>query len=118
MFIVEGELGVGKTVMVKGIAEVLGVQNIISPTFVVYYEYKTSDKNTKLLYHFDLYQLKDPEEFKYLHINNLLKPNTFLCFEWGEKTGEIIDELKKKAKITYIKMEYINEKERKISVRN
>lgn len=116
VFIIEGELGVGKTVMVKGIAENLGVSNIISPTFVVYYEYETSDKEIKLLYHFDLYQVQEPEEFRYLHIEKLLKPATFLCFEWGEKTGEIIELLKVKAKIVYVKMEYVNEKERKITV--
>ncbi len=102
--------------MVKGISEMLGIQNIISPTFVVYYEYKTSVKDIKLLYHFDLYQIQDKEEFKDLHIEDLLKPNTFLCFEWGEKTGEIIDVIKRKAKIIYITMKYVNEKKREIKV--
>lgn len=116
VFIIEGELGVGKTVMVKGIAEMLGIHNIISPTFVVYYEYKTSIRDIKLLYHFDLYQLEDPEEFKHLGIENLLKPNMLLCFEWGEKTGEIINKLKQKARMLYISMKYINENEREIKI--
>ncbi len=114
--IIEGELGVGKTIMVKGIAERLGIGNIVSPTFVIYYEYKVTGQNVKFLYHFDLYQLQDAEEFKYLHIENLLKPYVLLCFEWGEKTGEIIEMLKKKAKIVHIRMEYISEKERRVKV--
>ncbi len=118
VFIIEGELGVGKTVMVKGIAELFEVHNIISPTFVVYYEYKISVPNIKLFYHFDLYQIHDSEEFKHLGIENLLKPHTVLCFEWGEKTGEIINILKSKARIIYITMKYVNEKEREITVNN
>ncbi len=116
IFIIEGELGVGKTVMVKGIAEKLGINNIISPTFVVYYEYKVTGQNIKLLYHFDLYQVQEADEFKYLHVKNLLKPRALLCFEWGEKAGEIIDMLKSKAKIVYIEMKYVNEKERRIKI--
>lgn len=116
IFIIEGELGVGKTVMVKGIAEMLGVHNIISPTFVIYYEYKTSSKEIRLLYHFDLYNVQDPEEFNYLGISKLLKPHILLCFEWGEKTGEIIDMLRSKAKVIYITMKYVNEKEREIKI--
>lgn len=113
VFIIEGDLGVGKTIMVKGIAESLGIQNIISPTFVISYEYDI--KNTKFV-HFDLYNLQDPEEFKYLGIEKYLRKENILCFEWGEKTGDIINKLKKKAKVVYITMKYINETERKICV--
>jgi len=109
IFIIEGEMGVGKTVFVKGIGESLGIKNIISPTFVIYYEYGN-------FYHFDLYQIEDKEEFKHLKIDKLLKPKNILCFEWGEKAGEIIDLLKSKGKIIYVKMEYVNEKEREIKI--
>lgn len=118
VFIIEGELGVGKTVMVKGIAEILGIHNIISPTFVIYYEYKVSTQDIKKFYHFDLYNIQDPEEFKHLGIENLLKSQTLLCFEWGEKTGEIIEILKSKTRIVYIRMEYVNEYKRRIIVNN
>ena len=107
IFIIEGELGVGKTIFVKGIGQSLGINNIVSPTFVIYYEYKN-------FYHFDLYQIEDKEEFGYLEIEKLLIPGNILCFEWGEKAGEIINLLKKKGKIVYIRIEYINERERKI----
>lgn len=111
IFIIEGEMGVGKTVFVKGIGEQLGINNIISPTFVIYYEYKN-------FYHFDLYQILDKEEFKYLGIENFLLPGNILCFEWGEKTGEIIKLLKSKGKIIYVKMKYVNDKEREIIIKN
>lgn len=109
IFIIEGEMGVGKTVFVKGLGENLGINNIISPTFVIYYEYGN-------FYHFDLYQIEDKKEFNDLGIEKLLKPENILCFEWGEKAGEIIDVLKSKGEIVYVKMNYVNEGEREIVV--
>ncbi|OGK52566.1 hypothetical protein A2970_00710 [Candidatus Roizmanbacteria bacterium RIFCSPLOWO2_01_FULL_44_13] len=111
VFIIEGELGVGKTIFVKGLGETLGITKIISPTFVIYYEYGN-------FYHFDLYQIEDKEEFKYLEIEKLLKPGKILCFEWGEKAGEIYDLVKNKAKIIYVKIDYITEKERRIFIKD
>lgn len=110
-FIIEGELGSGKTVFVKGIGRILGINNIISPTFVVYYEYVL--KYAKLI-HIDLYNIEEKSEFNYLGIEKNLKKGNILCFEWGEKTAEIYELLKKKAKIIHIKIKYINEKEREI----
>jgi len=111
IFIIKGEMGVGKTVFVKGIGEKLGIKNIVSPTYVIYYEYKN-------FYHFDLYQIEDKEEFGHLGIDKFLVPGNTLCFEWGEKAGEIIDLLKDKGNIVYINMKYINESEREIIVKN
>jgi len=118
--IIEGELGVGKTVFVKGVGESLGIKNIVSPTFVIYYEYdieksKVKSQKSKFI-HLDLYNIQEKEEFKYLEIERLLKPGNILAFEWGEKAGEITNLLKSKGKIVYVKMEYINEKEREIRV--
>lgn len=107
IFIIEGELGVGKTVFVKGLGESLGINNIISPTFVIYYEYGN-------FYHFDLYRIEEKEEFKHLGIEKLLIPGNILCFEWGEKAGEIIGLLKSKGEIVYVKMKYVDEKTREI----
>lgn len=111
IFIIKGEMGVGKTVFVKGIGGKLGINNIVSPTYVIYYEYKN-------FYHFDLYQIEDREEFGNLGIDKFLVPGNILCFEWGEKAGEIIELLKDKGNIVYIDMKYINEKEREIIVQN
>ncbi len=114
VFIIEGDLGVGKTIFIKGIGEFLGIKDIISPTFVVYYEYTTSHWPIQKLYHFDLYKIEEKEEFKHLEIENLLKPKNVLCFEWGEKTGEVFFLLKKKAGVIYIKMSYRGENKREI----
>ena len=86
VFILEGEMGVGKTVFVKGAAECLGIRNIISPSYVVFYEYKVLNRGDyKLFYHFDLFFIKDEEEFRFLNIEKLLKKRRILFFEWGDK---------------------------------
>jgi len=110
IFIIEGELGVGKTVFVKGIGEGLGINNIISPTFVIYYEYGN-------FYHFDLYQIEEKKEFEYLGLEKFLKPGNILCFEWGEKAGEIMELLKSRGKIIYVNMKYVSEREREITIK-
>ena len=106
VFIIEGELGVGKTVFVKGIGELLGINNIASPSFVVMYEYeshKSKVKSQKLkikkLIHLDLYNIEEKEEFRYLKIDQYLALGNLLAIEWGQKAGEVFDLLKEKGEI-------------------
>lgn len=113
--ILEGEMGTGKTQFVKGVAEQLGIMNIISPTFVIYYEYETlGTENFDKLYHFDLYNIEDESEYKDLGIEKLLIPGNLLMIEWGEKLGDLYNQLEEKADIVYIKMKYVSEGEREI----
>ena len=116
VFILKGELGAGKTVFVKGIGQALDIHNIISPTYVVYYEYDSPHDKLKKLYHFDLFQITEAAEFEELNIQNLLKPDCLFCFEWGEKAAHIIPMLKEKATIIYIEISYLSEGKRKIKV--
>ncbi len=116
IFIIEGELGVGKTIFVKGAGEYFSIKNIVSPTFVVYYEYDINNPVLRKFIHFDLYNIQEKEEFKYLGIENYLKRGNILFFEWGEKVGEIYPLLQKKGKIVHIKIEYIDETSRRIRV--
>jgi len=117
VFIIEGEIGVGKTVFVKGMGEFLGIKEIVSPTFVVMYEYEVEKSKVDKLIHLDLYNLEEKEEFEYLKIGEYLAPGNLLAIEWGEKVGEIFDLLKEKGEIVYVKMSYENEKERVIEVK-
>lgn len=125
IFILQGELGVGKTVFVKGSSEYLGIKDIISPTYVVYYEYTVSlypptglaGRYIDTFIHMDLYNIQDPEEFKYLHLERYLRKNVVMCIEWGEKAGEIMEILKSKGNIVYVKMRYKDEKTREIAIR-
>jgi len=133
IFIIKGDLGVGKTVFVKGMGEFLGIKEIISPSFVVMYEYEINSKinpsdsgqmpkssytclKLKKLIHLDLYNVEDKEEFEYLKIEQYLTPGNLLAIEWGEKVGEIFDLIKKKGEIVYVRMKYENEKERIIEI--
>jgi tRNA threonylcarbamoyl adenosine modification protein YjeE len=117
VFIIEGEIGVGKTVFVKGMGEFLGIKEIVSPTFVVMYEYEVEKSKVDKLIHLDLYNIEEKEEFEYLKIGEYLAPGNLLAIEWGEKVGEIFDLLKEKGEIVYVKMSYESEKERVIEVK-
>ncbi len=114
IFILQGNLGVGKTTFVQGLGQSLKINNIVSPSFVIFYEYKINSLKLDYLYHFDLFQIEDEKELSHLGIDNYLKPKNILCFEWGEKTKTIIELLKKKGEIIYIKMTYLDEKKRRI----
>ena len=89
IILLSGEVGVGKTTLIKEILRTLKVNdNVNSPTFSIINEYITRDK--KIVYHIDLYRIKTIDElhsigfFEYLDSKNL-------CFiEWGDIIEEIL----------------------------
>ncbi len=117
--ILKGDLGSGKTVLVKGIAASFGINDIVSPTFVISYEYPI-DENIKKHYtmfvHADLYNIEDEEEFKHLGLERYVKSGNIMCIEWGERLGKLYDVLAEKAQIIFIEINYISEKERNFRV--
>lgn len=108
-FVIQGELGVGKTIFVKGLGESLGINNIISPSYVIYYEY------SKLI-HVDLYNVGEKEEFNYLGLDKYFVRNQIICFEWGEKLGDLYKTLESKGKVVCVEMRYLDEKKREIII--
>lgn len=79
-----GQLGSGKTMLVKGLAWGLGIDKdkIISPTFVLIREYN----RVKIpFYHFDLYRLKTPEEILILGYEEYLYADGITAIEWPER---------------------------------
>lgn len=117
IFILKGELGSGKTVFVKGIGGFLGIKNIISPTFTISYEYHIENNvifNT--LYHYDLYNIEDPEELKHIGLDEALSPGNIVCVEWGDKAGDVLDRLKQKGYLIYIEIKYLGSKDRQIQL--
>ncbi len=107
IFIIEGDLGVGKTIFVKGLGEALTVEKIVSPSFVIFYEYKIDNHPfAKKLIHFDLFNVSDQEELSSLKIDSLLAPSHIIVIEWGEKIGEIFKQLKEKGKVIYLHIKY------------
>ncbi len=79
----KGEMGVGKTTLIKEICKQLGViDSMSSPTFSVVNEYKTNDN--KIIYHFDLYRIKNIEECFDLGMEEYIYSNNYCFIEWPE----------------------------------
>lgn len=110
-----GDLGYGKTTFIQGLAVGLGItRRIISPTFMIVrnYRIKNHESRIKNFYHIDLYRVESSEEIKKLGIDEILKDTSaIVAIEWGEKFGDLLP----KSRID-IAIEYVNEKERKITV--
>jgi tRNA threonylcarbamoyladenosine biosynthesis protein TsaE len=78
-----GEMGVGKTTLIKELCKQLGVTDTMSsPTFSVVNEYKTNDNKT--IYHFDLYRIKNIEECLDLGMEEYLYSGNYCFIEWPE----------------------------------
>ena len=81
-----GDLGTGKTTLVKGIAEGLEAashEDVTSPTFTLIHEYRGPDMN---LYHVDLYRIDTPRELDTLGLDELFaEDGNLVLLEWGEK---------------------------------
>jgi tRNA threonylcarbamoyladenosine biosynthesis protein TsaE len=85
MVLLRGDLGAGKTTLVKGIAaafEAAAEEDVTSPTFTLIHEYRGPRAN---LYHIDLYRIDTPRELETLALDDLRSENSILLIEWGEK---------------------------------
>ena len=85
LVLLRGDLGAGKTTLVKGIAEAFhaaSADDVTSPTFTLIHEYRGPEVN---LYHIDLYRIDTPRELETLGLDDLIADNSILLIEWGEK---------------------------------
>ena len=84
-----GEMGVGKTTLIKQLCKTLGVTGATSsPTFSLVNEYKTA--NGELLYHFDVYRLKSESEALDFGIDEYLYSGNWCFIEWSEKIPNLL----------------------------
>jgi len=88
IFLLKGNLGAGKTTFVQAFGKLIGVvEHITSPTFGIMNEYHFADQ---LMYHLDLYRVKDLRELKDIGIEDILYSKNYCFVEWPELIVEII----------------------------
>ena len=85
LVLLRGDLGAGKTTLVKGIAsafQAAAEEDVTSPTFTLVHEYRGPAAN---LFHIDLYRVDTPRQLETLGLDDLISTNSILLIEWGEK---------------------------------
>lgn len=82
-----GDLGAGKTTFIRGLVSAFGrSEQVSSPTFV----YLNIYKGSKPIYHFDLYRLRDSDEFLSMGFDEYLYAGGICCIEWSERIASLL----------------------------
>ena len=92
LVLLRGDLGAGKTTLVKGIAqafEAASEDDVTSPTFTLIHEYRGPEAT---LYHIDLYRVDTQRELDTLGLDDLTGETSILLIEWGEKFARFVRE--------------------------
>lgn len=111
LVLLRGDLGAGKTTLVKGIAEGFEAaerDSVTSPTFTLVHEYRGPVTN---LYHIDLYRVDTPRQLETLGLDDLIAESSILLIEWGEKFARL-----ERERDVEIALDRIGEQERRITV--
>jgi tRNA threonylcarbamoyladenosine biosynthesis protein TsaE len=109
--LLRGNLGAGKTTIVKGIARGFGAaeeEDVTSPTFTLIHEYRGP---AATLYHIDLYRVDTTRELETLGLDDLMSENSVLLIEWGEKFPRF-----ERERDVEIALERVSEQERRIKI--
>ena len=111
LVVLRGDLGAGKTTLVKGIAQgfqAASEENVTSPTFTLVHEYRGPTAN---VFHIDLYRVETQRELDTLALDDLISQNSVLLIEWGEKFARF-----RQDRDVEVAFERISETERKIKL--
>ena len=111
LILLRGELGAGKTTLVKGIAEgfqAASADDVTSPTFTLVHEYRGPHV---VLYHIDLYRIETLSQLETLALDDLIADNSILLVEWGEKFPHL-----RRDRDVDIALERVGEDERRILI--
>jgi tRNA threonylcarbamoyladenosine biosynthesis protein TsaE len=111
LVVLSGDLGAGKTTLIKGIAEgfqAASPENVTSPTFTLIHEYRGPSVN---VYHVDLYRIDTQRELDTLALDDLFDDNSVVLIEWGEKFARFRSE--RDVEITIVRL---GENDRKIKI--
>lgn len=89
VLVFRGQMGAGKTTLIKSIAKALQVIDpVSSPTFGIVNEYHTHSQ--ELVFHFDFYRLEDPLEALDIGIEEYFYSGNYCLLEWAEKIGQFL----------------------------
>ena len=111
LVVLRGDLGAGKTTLVKGIAEAFQAaseEDVTSPTFTLIHEYRGPEVT---LYHIDLYRVDTARQLETLGLDDLIAENSVLLIEWGEKFARFARE-----RDVEIALERVGENARRVRV--
>ena len=111
IFLFEGEMGSGKTTLIKEICKQLGsTDNFSSPSFSIINEYHSTEGK---IFHIDLYRIKNKSELFDLGIDQYLDSGNYCFIEWPQMAEDIIDGkymriiIQSKDNIRYLSAQYI-----------
>jgi tRNA threonylcarbamoyladenosine biosynthesis protein TsaE len=110
LVLLEGELGSGKTTLVKGIVAGLGAaeeEDVTSPSFTLVHEYGSAGQ----VYHADLYRIEGARDLATLGLEDLAGQASTVLVEWGEKLGDNIP-----IPCVRIRMEHLGSDDRRVGV--
>ena len=105
---IDGEIGSGKTTLIKSLCKSLGVrENVSSPTFSLVNEYLINKKDK--VFHFDFYRIKNSHEALDIGLEDYLESNHLCILEWSQIVSEYLPE-----KYDFFSLNKINENIRKL----
>ena len=110
LLLFKGEMGVGKTTLIKSLIKQLGSnETVVSPTFSIVNEYRTIENNK--IYHFDLYRLEDPADLFQIGFEEYILEGDWIFIEWPELIAAFLPE-----EGSYIQIEQEKDQNRTLSI--
>jgi tRNA threonylcarbamoyladenosine biosynthesis protein TsaE len=113
LVVLTGNLGAGKTTLVKGVVEGFNAApsaQVTSPTFTLVHEYRSPQID---IYHIDLYRIQTLRELETLGLDDLVGDRSLLLIEWGEK----FERFRRECDVE-ISIQPLGESKRRISIRS
>lgn len=111
-----GQLGSGKTHLIKGIAAGAGAadrRSVTSPTFVLINEYAGAGSGL-CIYHIDAYRLESAAEFEMLGFDDMCRPDSVVVIEWADRVAAVLADIE----TIDIELSHIDQNSRKIIIKN